>query len=178
MKKGFELVLEEIKAKTEKSSVFSLTDFKKLMASFLNEDNYEMEFVKSYDKENNKIVKEKVLPVKDFKEFLIKILTKYGKDEQDARTFMSSYSFNANDMESFYNVFTEVMEMYMRSGKTFSTRKKEDLICNLSIKKVEKKENVGVMKTKDVEIKYHSESGEHYKVKAKSPCPNWKKLKK
>lgn len=178
-KKGLKLIIKEVEEKAKNSSVFSLGDFNALLAALMNEKEYSVNVVQGQDKDNGELKTKEVLPVKEFREFLVEFLKKATKmDKADAEAFVEKYDFTEGKVSSLYYIFTEAMDLYMRAGKSFSMPKKEDIIATLSYRDIEEKRNSGTMKVGDEERAYDTISKAHKKLVSSSGCPTWRKVKK
>lgn len=182
-KKGFKLILEDLEKKPGK--LFSKGDFAHLLSALLNEEEYEMVYVKGVDKDTNEPITATSKPVKKFRDMLVKLLVKAKIDRTDAEAIVSAYNFSKADGDVLYEIFNEILDQYLRAGKTFKALPREDYELKLVMTDEEEKITSGTMKgRKDrntgaalPDIEWESKCKKHKKVRALSGCPDHLKVK-
>ena len=178
MSKSFNEVAKETKEKVKVSKsgklkkTHSKTDFDKLMKAYLNDVDYETEFVTVKDGEP---VDNKVKTVENFRDTFIKrVLIDNGVDAQEAEAAAKSYKYAKVD--GMYEFISDFLYQYMNAGKKFDFPTRKNFTGSISTDVVpkNKKEYKGIGVNPEP---FSVETEEHIVVKSKSKAPKWIKKK-
>lgn len=150
---------------SSKRKTFNAQEFNELGTALLNEPEYVSTVVTT---KNGELLSEDTTPVKDFRKKLIgDIMKKAGHDTAEQEKYVAEYQFPTLPL---YPIVSEMTEQYLRCGKAFTLRPKNDMRATITIDdKEEEIKDVKVPATGEVR---QTKLGAYKKVKVKSTCPS------
>lgn len=158
---------EEIMKAASASSrkTFNAQEFNELGTALLNEADYVSKV--AVTKNGVHSVEERT-PVKDLRKSMIGgVLKAAGHDTAEQEKFVNEHQFNTLPL---YPVVSEMVENYMRCGKSFTLVPKEDM--RATIKMESKDEEIKETKAPSTGIVSKTKLGAYKKVKVSSTCPS------
>lgn len=140
-------------------------DFNELASALLNEPDYVVTVATT---KNGEYAEEETTPIKDLRKSIIAPMMKQaGHDAAETEKFVNEYQFGTLPL---YGFVSEAVEQYLRAGKAFAFRPKEDFKAILTLE--DKPEEVKEVKTPATGQVSKTKLGAYKKVKVKSTCPN------
>ncbi|MDD3172211.1 MAG: hypothetical protein PHF63_00855 [Herbinix sp.] len=167
-KTEFQKTLEEL---TTSKSTFSRSDFETVAKALINEVEYSTEVCKI---KNGELIKETIMPVKDFRKGMRDILVSFGVDKQDAEKIMSA-DFKITKTDWFYPLISELITSYMSTGHKFTFLPKDDFMA--SIKLAKREATTKEFTNPKTKQKFKKTIPEHTVLVKQSSCPSWRKKK-
>lgn len=164
-----------------KSKVFSMDTFTELLATYINDPEYMALNIKN---QNGVATEIESYPVKKFRKVIKNVLEDFGVDKKDSEAIMSEYKFKKKDVREMYDFISELIYLYMNTGKKLNLFKKADVKASIEFVDVDEfekeypiyKKNEKTGKSEKVGVS-HIKAEKHKKVKADSSTPDWKKSK-
>ena len=165
-------ITKDTEGKVKQNRNFNKSQFDDVMVTLLNDTEYEATVVTKRN-DDGTVVTKQVNPAMAFREGTLKpILAGFGVDKIEAENIKTV---EITKVDGLYEIMSEGIELYARTGKKFNFLPKEDLSASLTLDEIE--EEVKTYRVPNSDETTTVKEGKHTKMKVKSSVPANRKTK-